>query len=153
MKKKIFLMLVIVAMLVCAFAITASAKSVYLEPIPDELKAQNDSFTHFVVFEGEKYFTGSGSTLNGLNDSVMDQDMATAGIDKSKIGTEYLTRYNFPAYMGDTLITYVNLNVIKTHKYFKNVCGYIQLEGTVNQVHDMNECVNELRCIDFGENS
>jgi hypothetical protein len=153
MKKKIFLMLVIVAMLVCAFAITASAKSVYLEPIPDELKAQNDSFTHFVVFEEEKYFTGSGNTINGLNDSVMDQDMAAAGIDKSKIGTEYLTRYNFPAYMDDTLITYVNLNVIKTHKYFNSVCGYIQLEGTVNQVHDMNDCVSELRCIDFGENS
>ena len=153
MKKKIFLILAIMAMLVCLFAISVSAKDVYLEPIPDELKASNETFTHFVVFEEEKYFTGSGSTFNGLNDSVMDADMAAAGIDKSKIGTEYLTRYNFPAYMGETLITYVNLNSMKTHKYFKNVCGYIQLEGTVNKVHDMNECVSELRCIDFGENS
>ena len=153
MKKKIFLMLAVMAILVCVFAISVSAKDVYLEPIPDELKASNETFTHFVVFEEEKYFTGSGSTFNGLNDSVMDADMAAAGIDKSKIGTEYLTRYNFPAYMGDNLITYVNLNSMKTHKYFKNVCGYIQLEGTVNKVHDMNECVSELRCIDFGENS
>ena len=153
MKKKIFLMLAVMAILVCVFAISVSAKDVYLEPIPDELKASNETFTHFVVFEEEKYFTGSGSTFNGLNDSVMDADMAAAGIDKSKIGTEYLTRYNFPAYMGETLVTYVNLNSMKTHKYFKNVCGYIQLEGTVNKVHDMNECVSELRCIDFGENS
>ncbi len=153
MKRKLLLSLAIITVLACAFAISVSAKSVYLESIPDELKAENDTFTHFVVFEEEKYFTGSGSTFNGLNDSVMDADMAAAGIDKSKIGTEYLTRYNFPAYMGETLITYVNLNSMKTHKYFKNVCGYIQLEGTVNKVHDMNECVSELRCIDFGENS
>lgn len=153
MKRKLLLFLTMIAVLVCIFAISVSAKDVYLEPISDELKAANETFTHFVVFEEEKYFTGSGSTFNGLNDSVMDADMAAAGIDKSKIGTEYLTRYNFPAYMGDTLITYVNLNSMKTHKYFKNVCGYIQLEGTVNKVHDMNECVSELRCIDFGENS
>ena len=153
MKRKLLLFLTMIAVLVCVFAISVSAKSVYLESIPDELKAENDTFTHFVVFEEEKYFTGSGSTFNGLNDSVMDADMAAAGIDKSKIGTEYLTRYNFPAYMGETLITYVNLNSMKTHKYFKHVCGYIQLEGTVNKVHDMNECVNQLRCVDFGENS
>ncbi|MBR2944113.1 MAG: leucine-rich repeat protein [Clostridia bacterium] len=153
MKKKVFLMIAVVAIMVCAFSLAVSAKSVYLEPIPDELKAENDTFTHFVVFEEEKYFVSSDGTINGLNAETMDADMNTAGIDKAKIGKEYLTRYNFPAYMGENLITYVNLNVIKTHAYFKHVCGYIQLEGTVNQVHDMNECVNELRCIDFGENS
>ena len=153
MKKKIFLIIALIAIMVCAFSLAASAKSVYLESIPDELKAENDTFTHFVVFEEEKYFVSSDNTINGLNADTMNADMASAGIDKSKIGTEYLTRYNFPAYMGETLITYVNLNVIKTHAYFKHVCGYIQLAGTVNQVHDMNECVNELRCIDFGENS
>ena len=146
-------MIAVVAIMVCAFSLAVSAKSVYLEPIPNELKAENDTFTHFVVFEEEKYFVSSGDTINGLNAETMDADMSSAGIDKTKIGTEYLTRYNFPAYMGENLITYVNLNAIKTHAYFKHVCGYIQLEGTVNQVHDMNECVNELRCIDFGENS
>ena len=153
MKRKIFLVLTIIAILVCALSIVSSARSVYLEPIPDELKAENDTFTHFVVFEEEKYFTGSGNTIDGLNDSEMDKDMASASIDKSKIGTEYLTRYNFPANKNEALITYVNLNSMKTHTYFKNVCGYIQLEGTVNKVHDMNECVAQLRCIDFGENS
>ena len=153
MKKKALLFLAIMAMLVCALAISISAKSAYLEPIPDELKAENDTMTHFVVFEEEKYFVSSGSTISSLNGDAMEADMASAGIDKSKIGTEYLTRFNVPGYMGENLITYVNLNSMKTHKYFKNVCGYIQLEGTVNKVHDMNECVNQLRCVDFGENS
>ena len=153
MKKKILLLLAIMSALVCVFAISVSAQSVYLEEIPEELKAENDTFTHFVVFEEAKYFVSSGSTISNLNGDEMDKDMAAAGIDNSKIGTEYLTRFNFPAYVGETLITYVNLNTMKTHKYFKHVCGYIQLEGTVNQVHDMNECVSQLRCIDFGENS
>ena len=153
MKKKILLLLAIISMLACALAISVSAKSVYLEPIPDELKAENDTMTHFVVFEEAKYFVSSGGTISNLNGDEMDADMALAGIDSSKIGTEYLTRFNFPAYIGENLITYVNLNSMKTHKYFKHVCGYIQLEGTVNKVHDMNECVNQLRCIDFGENS
>ncbi len=153
MKRK-FLLLAILAMLfVCAFAITASAKDVYLEVIPDDLKAENDTFTHFVVFEEAKYFVSSGGTISNLNTDIMNADMAAANIDKSKIGTEYLTRFNFPAYIGENLITYVNLNTMKSHAYFKHVCGYIQLEGTVNKVHDMNECVNQLRCIDFGENS
>lgn len=153
MKKKALLLFAVVAMLMCALAVTVSAQNVYLEPIPEELKAQDDTITHFVVFEEAKYFTGSGNTISGLNSDEMEADMNACGIDKSKIGAEYLTRYNFPAYMGENLITYVNLNAIKTHKYFKNVCGYIQLEGTVNKVHDMNECVAQLRCIDFGENS
>ena len=153
MKRKLLLSLAIITVLACAFAISVSAKSVYLESIPDELKAENDTFTHFVVFEEAEYFVSSDNTISGLNGDKMDADMASAGIDKSKIGTEYLTRFNFPAYVGENLITYVNLNSMKTHKYFKHVCGYIQLEGTVNKVNDMNECVNQLRCVDFGENS
>ena len=153
MKKKILLFLAIISMIACALAISVSAKSVYLEEIPEELKAENDTCTHFVVFEEAKYFVSSGSTISNLNGDTMDADMEDAGIDKSKIGTEYLTRFNFPAYVGENLITYVNLNSMKSHKYFKHVCGYIQLEGTVNKVHDMNECVSQLRCVDFGENS
>ena len=155
MKRKVLLLLAFVMLFVCVFAIVSSAKSVYLEQIPDELKAENDQFTHFVVFEEPKYFVSSGGTISNLNTDAMNADMdaENSGIDKSKIGTEYLTRFNFPAYVGDNLITYVNLNTMKTHNYFKDVCGYIQLEGTVNQVHDMNECVRELRCIDFGQNS
>ena len=153
MKRKILLLAILAMLFVCAFAISASARDVYLEAIPDELKAENDTITHFIVFEEPKYFVSSGGTISNLNTDTMNADMATAGIDKSKIGTEYLTRFNFPAYIGENLITYVNLNSMKSHAYFKHVCGYIQLEGTVNKVHDMNECVNQLRCIDFGENS
>jgi hypothetical protein len=152
-KRKATISLLFIALFVVVFAICVSARTVYLEEIPQELKVQNDSFTHFVVFEEEKYFTGSGATISGLNTDVMNADMESAGIDASKIGSTYLTRYNFPAYMGETLVTYVNLNSMKTHGYFSNVCGYIQLAGTVNKVHDMNQRVSQLRCIDFGENS
>lgn len=153
MKKKILLFLTVVSVFLCALAITIGAKSVYLEPIPDELMIENDTVTHLVVFEEEKYFTFSGGTINGLNSEIMEADMASANIDATKIGTEYLTRYNFPAYFGESLVTYVNLNSIKTNKYFKNVCGYVQLEGTVSKVHDMHECTKQLRGFDFGENS
>lgn len=153
MKRKATISLLFIALFVVAFAICVSAKTVYLEEIPQELKVQNDSFTHFVVFEEEKYFTGSGATIDGLNTDAMNADMESAGIDASKIGSTYLTRYNIPAYMGETLITYANLNSMKTHAYFKGVCGYVQLAGTVNQVHDMNDCVSQLRGFDFGENS
>ena len=153
MKKKIFFTVAIMAILVCAFCFTISAKSVYLEPIPDELKVEKDTATHFVVFEDEKYFTGSGGTISGLSSENIEADMASAEIDKSKIGTEYLTRFNFPAYFGGTLVTYVNLNSIKSNSYFKNVCGYVEIAGTVNKIHDMHECTKQLRCFDFGENS
>ena len=153
MKKKLTFLAFAIALFAMAFAICASARTVYLEEIPDELKVPNDTATHFVVFEEEKYFSGSGATINGLVNSEMEADMAAAGIDASKIGTEYLTRYNFPAYMGETLITYVNLNSIKSNGYFWGKCGYVQLAGTVNQVHDMNQAVSQLRCIDFGKDS
>lgn len=153
MKKKILLFVALASILICTFAIAVSAKSVYLEPIPDELKVEKDTATHFVVFEEEKYFVGSNGTISGLNNENMKADMASAKIDATKIGKEYLTRFNFPAYFDGKLVTYVNLNSIKTNEYFKHTCGYVQLAGTVNQVHDMHECTNQLRCFDFGENS
>ena len=151
--KKIVLTLILSLLLCLMLLCIANAESVYLEPIPDELKTADDKFTHFVVFEEEKYFVGSGATLTSFNAEAMDADMASAGIDKSKIGKEYLTRFNFPATFGGTTVTYVNLNSMKGHAYFSHVCGYIQLCGTVNKLHDMNEKTSQLRCIDFGENS
>ena len=151
--KKLFLTLSLCLLACVFFTIIASAKTVYLEEIPDELSFEGDVATHFVVFEEEKYYVGSGSTIDGFNTDEMDADMAAAGIDSSKIGTEYLTRFNVPAYMGDTLITYVNLNSMKSHRYFSNKCGYVQLAGTVSKIHDMNEKTAQLRCFDFGENS
>ena len=151
--KKALLTLALVALCCLSLACIVSAQTVYLEEIPSDLKVNNDTATHFVVFEEEKYFTGNGNTITGLNSDEIAADMTAAGIDATKIGTEYLTRFNFPAYLNGTLITYVNLNSVKTNGYFRNVCGYIQLEGTVNKIHDMNQCTSQLRCIDFGENS
>lgn len=151
--KKLLFVLALSAIACLMLALGVCAQDVYLEEIPSELKVPNDTFTHFVVFEEEKYFTGSGNTIDGFNTDQMNADMASAGIDNSKIGTEYLTRFNVPSHLGGSLVTYVNLNAMKTHTYFKHKCGYLQLAGTVNKIHDMNECTKQLRCIDFGENS
>lgn len=151
--KKLFLTLCLALLLCVFFTVLASAQSVYLEKIPSELTFEGDTVTHFVVFEEEKYYTGTGSTISGFNTDQMEADMVENGIDPSKIGSEYLTRFNVPAYLNGTLVTYVNLNSMKTHKYFSNKCGYVQLAGTVNQIHDMNEKTAQLRCFDFGENS
>lgn len=151
--KKLLWVLVLSALACLMLASVVSAKDAYLEEIPQELKRANDPFTHFVVFEEEKYYTGTGSTIDNFNTDQMNADMQLAGIDSSKIGKEYLTRFNVPASLNGTLVTYVNLNSMKSHAYFRHVCGYIQLAGTVSKIHDMNECTREIRCFDFGENS
>ena len=154
MKKKIILMLAIMAMLVCLFAITTSAKEAYLEPIPENLLWENDAATHFIVFDDEKYYTGSGSTLNQLNVEKIEESLASLGISSADIGKTYLTKFVFPAYLNGTLLTYIDVNSsVKTNKYFKHVCGYVSFPGTMTKTHDMNDCVNQLRGIDFGENS
>ena len=147
-------MLAIMAMLVCLFAITASAKEAYLEPIPENLLWENDAATHFIVFDDEKYYTGSGSTLNQLNVEKIEESLASLGISSEDIGKTYLTKFVFPAYLNGTLLTYIDVNSsVKTNKYFKHVCGYVSFPGTMTKTHDMNDCVNQLRGIDFGENS
>ena len=147
-------MTVMVAMLVCLFAITASAKEAYLEPIPENLLWENDAATHFIVFDDEKYYIGSGSTLNQLNVEKIEESLASLGISSADIGKTYLTKFVFPAYLNGTLLTYIDVNSsVKTNKYFKNVCGYVSFPGTMTKTHDMNDCVNQLRGIDFGENS
>lgn len=151
--KKLVLILTFAALLCLALTAVAGAQDVYLEEIPDALKVENDAFTHFVVFEEEKYYTGSGNTISGFNTDQMNADMVAAGIDASQIGATYLTRFNVPSHLNGTLVTYVNLNSMKTHGYFGGKCGYLQLCGTVNKIHDMNNCTGQLRCIDFGENS
>ena len=94
--KKLFLTLSLCLLACVFFTVLASAQDVYLEKIPDELTFEGDTATHFVVFEEEKYYTGAGDTIDGFNTDQMDADMAAAGIDPSKIGTEYLTRFNVP---------------------------------------------------------
>lgn len=157
MKKKIILLTVMVIAIMFIFAITAGAKDAYLEPIPDELLFDDDTVTHFIVFEGEEYYTQSGASVVGLNTENMDAQLGKLGISASDIGTTYLTKLIIPQYMGETLITRVHFNNGTAFKnnttYFKNKVGYIEMSGTVSQVTDMNDTTGQLRCLDFGENS
>ena len=105
--KKLLLILTFATLVCLALTVMVSAKDVYLEEIPAELKVQDDTFTHFVVFEEEKYYTGSGNTISGFNVDQMNADMTAAGIDASQIGTTYLTRFNVPSHLNGTLVTYV----------------------------------------------
>ena len=156
MKKKILLTLVMIAVLVCAMLCVASARDAYLEEIPEHLLFSDDTVTHFIVFDDEKYYTGSGSTLDGLNVENIESALESLNITSDMIGggKTYLTKFVFPAYLNGTLLTYINVNTtIKTNKYFSNVCGYVSFPGTMTKTHDMNQCVEQLRGIDFGANS
>ncbi|MBQ4510626.1 MAG: hypothetical protein II984_07875 [Clostridia bacterium] len=152
--KKLLLTVFFAVLALCSFAVAASAKEAYLEPIPENLLWEGDTVTHFIVFDDEKYYIGSGNTLNQLNTEEIEKSLASLGISSSDIGNTYLTKFVFPAYLGENLITYFNVNSsIKTNKYFKNVCGYVSFPGTMTKTHDMNQCVDQLRGIDFGKNS
>ena len=153
--KKIIFTLSLVVFFCLTLAVMVGAQSVYLEEIPGELKlGEDDAFTHFVVFEEEKYFTGSGTTISGLNTENMAADMTAANIDASKLGTIYLVRFNFPATFGGNTVTCVNVNAFKGNTtYFSGKCGYLQFPSTMTQTTDMNQHTGSLRCIDFGEDS
>ena len=156
--KRILLSVFFVILALCSLAVIVSAKEAYLEEIPENLLWENDTVTHFIVFDDEKYYKSSGDTINYLNVENIEASLSDLEISSTDIGKKYLTKFVFPAYMGDTLITYVNVNSdrqhgIKVSKYFKDVCGYVVFPGTVTKTHDMNQCVSQLRGIDFGENS
>lgn len=153
--KKIVFALSLAIFFCLTLAVMVSAQNVYLEKIPNELKlGETDTVTHFVVFEEEKYFTGSGTTISGLNTGNMEADMTEANIDASKLGTNYLVRFNFPATFGGNTVTCVNVNAFKGNTtYFIGKCGYLQFPSTMTQTTDMNQCTGSLRCIDFGEDS
>ena len=122
--KKLLLSVFFVVLALCSLVIVASAKEAYLEPIPENLLWDGDTVTHFIVFDDEKYYLGNGSTINMLNTEEIEKSLSALGIT-SGIGTTYLTKFVFPAYMGESLITYIDVNSsIKTHTYFRNVCGY-----------------------------
>lgn len=147
--KKIIISFVFATLLCLLFAFSVGAKDVYLEPIPDELKAgDSDTATHFVVFEEEKYFTISGTTITALNTDNMLADMTSKGIDTTKIGSTYLTRFNFPS--G---ITAIDFEKVKSTTYFSGVAGYIQLPSTMTSVNNLRGQCSQLRCVNFSENS
>lgn len=155
--KKFLLTVFFLMVMLCSLVIVSSAEEAYLEEIPENLLFENDTVTHFIVFDDEKYYKGSGNTINFLNTEEIEKSLTDLGITDG-IGTKYLTKFVFPDYMGENLVTNVNVNAdrtngIKVNKYFRNVCGYVVFPSAMTVTHDMNECTSELRGIDFGENS
>lgn len=156
--KKLLLTVFFVALALCSLVAVASAQDAYLEPIPENLLFEGDTVTHFVVFDDEKYYIGSDNMLYALNMDNIASALASLGISDSDLGTKFLTKFVFPAYLNGNLITNVdvnqkNSNCIKTTKYFNGKCGYVKFPGTMTTTNDMNQCVSQLRGVDFGENS
>ena len=118
--KKLLLSVFFAILALCSLVIVASAKEAYLEPIPENLLWEGDTVTHFIVFDDEKYYMGNGDTLNQLNTEKIEESLTSLGISTSDLGKTYLTKFVFPAYLGENLITYFNVNSsIKTNQYFK----------------------------------
>lgn len=158
--KKLFLQVVLAAILICSFALVVSAKSAYLEEIPENLKnGENDAATHFIVFDGEEYYSGGSGIINALATSVIEEQITALytsnGVLASEVGTKYLTKFIFPATFGGAELKKVdfNTNQLKGSTYFKHICGAVVLPSTVTTVTDMNDSINQLRYFDFGENS
>ncbi|MBO5312856.1 MAG: leucine-rich repeat protein [Clostridia bacterium] len=161
MKKKIFLMLFMAVLLVCAFTISISAKEAYVERVPSHLVDDGEELEYFIVLDGEEYFGASGSTLDSLNsgniESALDALVGKGEYPDARtaLGTKYMIKFVFPAKMGDTQITYVylNNNALKGNTYFKDYCGAIVYASTHTKTGDANERNKKIRSIDFGENS
>ena len=155
--KKILFIALLAALIVCAFTMMVSAGA-YLEKIPDELKGNNDTAEYFIVFEGAEFYGGSGSTINSLNAGAIASAIGEGGlnIEESQIGTKYLTKFVFPAVFNGNELKKIDFNTsgLKNNKtYFRGKCGAIVIPGCVTTVSDMNDCVSQMRSIDFGENS
>jgi hypothetical protein len=153
--KKILLTLLMLTLICISLSLVSSAKALYLEQIPDELKFSNDTVTHFIVIDGEEYYLGSGNTVNNFNVDAIEAQLTALGISSSDLGTKYLTKLIIPeTYNGET-VTYADINndkIFKRSIYFLN-CGYLVFPSTATQINDANECCAQMRCIDFGVDS
>ncbi len=155
--KRILLTVLFVMIALCSFVMVSSAKEAYLETIPENLLVENDTATDFIVFDDEKYYTGSGDTIDYLDLEEVAKALEALGITEDELGKKYLTKFVFPAYKDGNLITNVDINVksrsMKWTKYFAGVCGYVVFPSAMTKTNDMNQVVGQLRGIDFGENS
>ena len=165
MKNKFFITLVLAITFVCLFALGVSAKELYLEEIPDDLKIDGDTVTHFLVIEGEEYYGGSAGVVNLFNMEKIAEDIAKLeteggalnklGYTSSDLGTRFLTKLIIPDTFGGAIVTNVNINnggSFKNQKYFTS-CGYLKYPSTTTTTSDANQRNGQIRCIDFGENS
>ena len=165
MKNKFFITLVLLITFVCLFALGVSAKELYLEEIPDDLKIDGDTVTHFLVIEGEEYYGGSAGVVNLFNMEKIAEEIAkleaeggalnALGYTSSDLGIKFLTKLIIPGTYNGTTVTYVDINnsgAFKSQTYFRN-CGYLEYPSSMTKTNDGNDCNRQLRCIDFGENS
>lgn len=163
--KKIVIALALTVILSCLLALGISAKELYLEEIPNDLKVSGDTVTHFLVIDGEEYFSGSGATLNQFNMDKIAEEIAkleleggelnALGYTSGDLGKKFLTKLVFPDTLNGTTVTYVDINcdeTFKTKTYFLN-CGYLAFPSSMTKTNDSNGCNGNIRCIDFGENS
>ena len=163
--KKIFIAFSLTIIFSCLLVVGISAKELYLEKIPEDLKFEGDTVTHFLVIDGEEYFIGSGATINLFNMEKIGEEIAKAeadggvlsalGYSASDLGTKFLTKLVFPSTFYGTTVTNVDINNNKSFKkqiYFSN-CGYLEFPSTMTATNDSNEYNDNIRCIDFGENS
>ncbi len=163
--KKIFIALALTVILSCLLVLGISAKELYLEKIPNDLKISGDTVTHFLVIDGEEYYGGSGSTVNLFNMDRIGEEIAkleaeggalhALGYKESDLGTKFLTKLIIPGTYGGNVVTEVNINnggAFKNQKYFTS-CGYLEYPSTTQITNDANQRNGQIRCIDFGENS
>ena len=152
--KKVTLIIMLVLTFAFTMLFTVNA-SLSVEEIPNNLKNSGDTVTHFIVIEGEEYYTGYDNTVNNFNSEVISKAIESFGISESEIGTKYLTKIIIPQYYKGTLVTYADINNekhFKSNTYFVN-CGYLIFPSTVNKINDANDYCGKIRCIDFGESS
>ena len=152
--KKIIFALSLAILFCLALTVLVDAQGIELEEIPDELKTgENDTATHFIVIEDEKYFNLTGTRITSLNSNAITEDLP-AGVDADKIGKEYLTRFNFPAQIGGVDVTEVYFETVKGNStYFSGKVGYVQLAPSTKPIGNMNGSTAQIRCFDFGENN
>ena len=149
--KKFLLSLTLVLVLACSLALMINAKEAYIEEIPSNLRAENDTAKYFVVFEGEEYYTG-GATINGLNNDNIKAELDRLGV--ASVGKEYLTKLVFPNTLNGVSVERVDFDTgVKKNTYFNNTCGAYVLPEGVKAVTNMNDCSGQLRSIDFGKNN
>ena len=154
--KKLFFAIFFVFIICISLIFVVSAQDIYLEEIPADLKVSGDTVTHFIVIDGEEYFTGNGNKINNFNTTYIDEQLTKLGISKNDLGTKYLTKLIIPDSLNGNTVTTVDINNYGTFKknvYFNNTCGYLSFPSTMTTTNDANDCNKQIRCIDFGENS
>ena len=163
--KKLFIALALTIIFSCILVLGISARELYLEEIPEDLRFESDTVTHFLVIDGEEYYGGSGSTVNLFNTTKIGEEIAkleeeggalnALGYTSSDLGTKFLTKLIIPGTFNGSVVTYVDINnngAFKKSTYFKN-CGYLEYPSSMTTTNDANDCNGQIRCIDFGVNS